>query len=252
LAGRETSLSRWEHLRELLLLRLTGRGILGFAWFRKTLTANRLVAIADKDLFEIINSEEGEGSSIVSMEEVASVFLICCGIRLNQRDLTLLSDVFAIGKRYSGGSGSDCFVDADRLADALRGEISPGRRRYLARLYAHLQREESVSAKGSITVAWIEERLCREIPPEVPVQRKFEHLTNDGARAHDVLATLPVVRAQVGLTCSAFVRWVSDLCFREPSHGAFVARVHRMWGACPEMADEREAKSWDFRIPGIA
>jgi hypothetical protein len=249
-AGQETGLARWEHLREVLLLRLSARGILGFAWFRKTLVANRSVIIADKQLFKLVQSNsEDEGPAIIPIKEVASVFLLTCCIQLGERDLDLIAEAFAIDNHLP--DGSDRFIDADLFADALRGEPSPGRRRYLNRLYSRLQRAEGALANSSLTVAWIEERLCHEIQPEVPNKPGLDHLSNDHVRAHDVLATLPLVRAHVGVPCFAFVRWMLDITFREPDHGAFSARVHRMWGACAGMADEREERSWNLRLTGV-
>lgn len=257
--GQETRYARWEHLRGALLPRIRKRGPLAFALFRKALVAVVPAASIDAELSNIIRSPGADEPPPASERYIAQVGQVAVvldhdyGIRVSQDDLQLLAEVFAAGGSSgssAGGRGGGHFstvsVDVDVLADELRGEPSPGRHAYLARLYTELQREDGVASSTSLVCGRMEARLWRAVPAEVPDAPRPEHLPAQ------LMNALPFLSAHDCIKRAIFVRWMGDLCFHISSHSAFVARMQEIWGELPGMADLHEERNWSFRMRAAA
>jgi len=263
-AALETTFARWEHFRCALLPHLKARGGLAFAMFRKALAINRPVAITSVDLLHKAVQEPGaeagplpDEACLIPIEQVVAVLRNEYKIKVCDEDLPLLGRAFAFSGSADqwdegewgevtalldplGGEGAD-LIDADLLADAVRGEPSPGRHRIFERIYTRLQREVGRGAGTALTVRCLEERLASALDPERPGMRIPELLPEE------LMNVLPLLRAHSGVPRYVFVRWMADVCFHIPTHSQLMARMREMWGPFPDLLSEAEARCWSYR-----
>merc|ERR1711971_36504 len=152
----------------------------------------------------------------------------------DEADLSLITKAFGVSRESLGKNT----VDVDLFADALRGEIWPGRFRMLHRVYAQLQREDGSDLEESLELRAMEQRLCQAFPPRKRGQPAYE------AEPLELMQALPLLRAHTKVPRAAFVRWMADLTFHLPDHASFVAQVSKMWGAGALAMKGREERVW--------
>eukprot|EP00929_Paragymnodinium_shiwhaense_P067065 TRINITY_DN33744_c0_g2_i1.p1 TRINITY_DN33744_c0_g2~~TRINITY_DN33744_c0_g2_i1.p1 ORF type:complete len:729 (-),score=88.99 TRINITY_DN33744_c0_g2_i1:123-2309(-) len=250
-AKAETAFSRWEIFRRTLLPRVDQRGMTGFAFFRKALIARAEPVIKPAELAEV--TEEPVATNLsrplevswVSAAEIQMTFLTEYGLKADDDLLLLMAASMGKAEQPASGHPRDelkrWVIDVDVLADALRGmDVSPCRTLCLERLYAQLQGEAQLPSDQSLDLHWIERRLYEAIPPETPGMKD-----RTIGSPQELLRGIPVLRSYRRISQSAFVRWISDLCYNLPDHVSFAAKMEEMWGT-PLPASAREARLWQL------
>lgn len=261
-SAQETPFARWEHIRSAVLRRVRARGGMGFANLRKQLTANRQVAILPVDLEKVLDDPHPgarpvtEERCLVPLDEVAATLRRDFGLHFRDDDVELVEQAFAFDASapltgdweatallngHARKGGGRRLIDADLLVDAILGEGSPGRFRIFGRLYARLQQERDHGMHRSLPVRWVEERLTSALPPDLPGVPAPEF------QPEELMKALPLLRAHCGISRLDFVRWMADLCYLLPTHGAVMAYLTARWGPMPELLDPAEARQWALR-----
>jgi len=261
--ARESNFARWEHLRNALLPKIRSRGGLGFSAFRKALAANRPV-VTGHLLGSLVEAHADDPLGpderfVIPIEQVCAVLRVEYKVHVADEDLALLAAAFSVrgsaGHWHEGNweevsqlldkhgcsGGKGDLVDADLFADALRGEPSPARHRILCRIYDRLQEDAGVSKTTALAARWVEERLARALPKDLPGASTPELMPEQ------LINALPLLRSHTSITRFHFCRWLSDTCFHLPTHPAFLDRMKQVWGPFPALLSDEEARLWSLQ-----
>jgi len=237
-AAWESPFVRWQALRRALLPRLSDRGMVGLALFRKAMIARGDPVIRSKDLTKVIPPPNAHDVTrplevcAVPVADISMLLVTDYGVKVDDSDLAMMARTFG---NAEGAIAVDLFVDG------LRGPVAPGRHRCLERLYEQLQRDQGIDANECPDIRWVEEKLWDAKPPEL--KYKPEKITSP----HELLRGLPLLRAHTRITRHAFVRWMLDLTYLKSDYSSFVDLVGDMWGTHIVLHNtDREARLWNM------
>lgn len=239
-AGGDTTFAQWHSLRAVILKRIRRRGeVLAYSIFRKILSKDCLVPdgpISTSRLPTADGSATLAERTLVGESSVLTSLRCDYGVQLGVDDMQLITKHF----RPPGTESlwSEPLIDVNALADAIRGETSPGRSRTLQQLYSLLQKQAGLKPTDSLAVAWIRTRVeSTEVGGEL-------------FPAQDLLASLPLVRSHAGITRLAFLRWQMDALALVPSHESCLEFLHQIWGdVALTMGTEEEKFNWSLSLP---
>jgi len=173
----------------------------------------------------------GEERLRISAGAVASVLWTDLAFRLTDEEIAHIAASFA----FDGAPSSLGEIDGDVLVDALRGNVSVGRREYLRRAYDLLRKEEGV-LDMSMPLTSLARRMRCDWMEEVRSGRVAER-----EMWEILMPTLPIVRKFELVTPESFVRLNEDLtCHIDRVRPEFVAAVRAFWGVEPELTAEEE------------